>query len=379
MKVELSPAKKSFLRKWTTVAVSIVIVGCLGTFLYLRWFMDHHTRVANDKAASLIVSQLGDALKKLKSELEEGRCSVDVTAYTHNIDLQYLCGPYYGWAGTEACCGDAARIRIRIMGDEVWGCSIEGAPAGDDGTMRNIYRVKLYGGERLPPTTGPCAGKTFCDIHYAESIVYTETMLNRDCTFRKPQGIKASQVGSVTEPTRLFVAEKASGAAMRGTNSPSGLPYPLVPSELIKQIDRRGPRGVIRELFDRDEDWSDVLRNVARGEPGWLEVAARLQEGSDAHAGEELVEAVRSALTESPERVLELCRKSFPLNEICGAPVFGVDVVRLEQEIADLNRKIRALDRINSPDLAEERDKCKELIGKSIREILQSYGKTKPQ
>jgi len=148
---------------------------------------------------------------------------------------------------------------------------------------------------------------------------------------------------------------------------------------LIRQIDQRGPSQVVRELFDSDEEWANILRNVARGEPEWLELAARLHEGSDAHSSEELVEAVRSALTESPEHVLELSRKSFPLTEVCCKPAFDVDAGRLDQEIADLYRQIRALDRVNRADLAGAREKCKELIRQSIREIRQSYGKTRAQ
>jgi hypothetical protein len=365
--------------KWVAVVVSVVILLCLSAFLYLRWFIVHHTRVAMDKAASVTVSELGDALKRLKAEVEQRSFRMDMTAYLSSIDLQYLCGPYYGWAGTEACCDDVARIRIRIVGDEVWGCSLEGAPAGDDGSMRTIYRVKLYGGDRLPPMTGSCFGKTFCDIHNPEAIIYSETMLNRDCTFRKPRAIKSYEVGSVREPTIHLVAEKTSAGAMGGTKPSVRLPYPLVPLELIKQVDQRGPIPVVRELFERDEDWRDVLRNVARGDPEWLEVAARLREGSDAHCTEELVEAVRSALAESAERVLELTRRSFRLDEICRVPLFDVDATSRDQVIAVLDRRIKALDRVKRPDLLKERERCQELTRGSVREIRQTYEPTKPE
>jgi len=123
----------------------------------------------------------------------------------------------------------------------------------------------------------------------------------------------AEGIGAVVRHLTIIVAAVALGMAtpafgdsLDQTEELPKLSYALTADKVLKEIDRRGPAPVVWELFDRTERWYDLLRNVAGGDPEWLEVAARLRPASDAAATEELTDAVAEAMTISPERVLEM-------------------------------------------------------------------------
>jgi hypothetical protein len=163
----------------------------------------------------------------------------------------------------------------------------------------------------------------------------------------------------------------AFGDSLDKTEELPKLSYDLTADKVLKEIDRRGPAPVVWELFDRIERWYDLLRNVAGGDPAWLEVAARLRPASDAAATEELSDAVTEAMTISPERVLEMIgetNNSFHTVDLCCVRLLVS--VAADRLIAETDRKIRALSRVKRRDLAKVRDRCINTMKKCVQQNI---------
>jgi hypothetical protein len=180
--------------------------------------------------------------------------------------------------------------------------------------------------------------------------------------------------------TTLVIAGNTLGHAME--KEPAKLPYALTADQVLEQIARRGPGPVLWELFDREAEWDIVLEKISSGDPIWLKVAARFLTASDAHATEDLHDAIGDAIEKSPELVLEMIgetRNSFRLEDVCCIRRLVTDKIALDQLMAETNHKIEALSRVKRRDLAEQRDRCTETIRKCAQEeIRDGYG-TKSQ
>jgi TPR repeat protein len=130
-----------------------------------------------DKTAENDIRYLGNALERLKNERADLKCKVKVIP---PIVLDYIIGPYYGWAGTNRGAG----VLIRVEGDEVWACSEQGsAPNGKD--SRYLYGCRLSDGEPLPRKIGKCSGKTYPNTIPTDTC-FTTSVLRENCGKRSP-------------------------------------------------------------------------------------------------------------------------------------------------------------------------------------------------
>src|SRR5207245_5721006 len=87
----------------------------------------------------------------------------------------------------------------------------------------------------------------------------------------------------------------------------------------LEEIERLGTRTVVSELYEDDRRWDAVRSGVASGAKAWLEVARRLKrEAETSGPGQDLTEAVASALERAPGRVLAvLDGESFDSDDVC--------------------------------------------------------------
>jgi hypothetical protein len=87
----------------------------------------------------------------------------------------------------------------------------------------------------------------------------------------------------------------------------------LNPSALKDDIQRRGAKVVVNDLF-RSGAWENVvLKEIERGSAPWIDLAPALSAGTDAATSEGLGESLIYALPKAPEAVLSVI-------DLSGAP-----------------------------------------------------------
>jgi hypothetical protein len=165
--------------------------------------------------------------------------------------------------------------------------------------------------------------------------------------------------------TALVMGVNAFGDTTENDDEPATLPYAITADEVLKQIAKRGPYPVLWEIFDRDAQWDQVVREIASGDPKWLKVAARFLTASDAAASEDLRDALNDAIEKSPEIVLQM--------GFCGEPLYDPAVTPIEEVMEGINRKIKAISNVKRCDLIKRRDECMRSLRKSIQEIREDY------
>ena len=143
--------------------------------------------------------------------------------------------------------------------------------------------------------------------------------------------------------------------------SPSvSVPQTVVSAEdLMQRVESEGAREVVRALYDRESDWSAVLRAIAGGDEQWMRVAVALRPGADAGASEMLTFAVGESLEHSPEPALRLAGPLFGLAAICGA--VDIDDPRyasLEKSSEAVDRRQQRVASVSEAALANDRDRC---------------------
>ncbi|MEW6350228.1 MAG: hypothetical protein AB1646_14270 [Thermodesulfobacteriota bacterium] len=172
--------KKRDVLRWIRPAAVVVIVLSnvhLGRS-YQQWWATRPIHGC-DRMALADVSKLAASLERLGVELEDAQCESKSDPFAKGLKLDWLVGPYYGWAGPGAKCG----VLIRLEGDEVWACALRGSrPAGIE--SRYIHRIKVSGGADLPATHGPCFGQAYGG---KEGKCYTSTAICDKCRMCEPQ------------------------------------------------------------------------------------------------------------------------------------------------------------------------------------------------
>jgi hypothetical protein len=123
----------------------------------------------------------------------------------------------------------------------------------------------------------------------------------------------------------------------------------------VLEATRRGEAVSLASLFEDQDSFYYVMDHIAKGEVAWLDVAARLAPGADAHAGEELTSALALALGRSPEAVLSRSFEPITLKDICGGP--GLEEDEKEYRSA-LDRALAAMSKVKAAALGERRDAC---------------------
>ena len=156
-------------------------------------------------------------------------------------------------------------------------------------------------------------------------------------------------------------------------NKPADLP--LKPEALLQEINLKGARAVVIELYKNSNVWDAVLKKIATGNRSWLEIAVALRPGSDAGSSEMLTLAVGEALEHNPTTVLQVAPKAFQLSSVCSGP--DVDDHRYdsyELSMKAINRRIEKLSTIKDRSLLNPSKKCIGHLEESKKGIAQFYG-----
>jgi hypothetical protein len=130
---------------------------------------------------------------------------------------------------------------------------------------------------------------------------------------------------------------------------------PPTAREVLSQINARGPRAVLDDLWGRP-GWDDLLTKVETGQEGWLKVATAIRPATDAGASEMLTLAVAAALYRNPRSTLKLGAPAFGVEAICGA--LDDEWETKQSAIAHLNGRIGAVNTISDQDITAIRDEC---------------------
>jgi len=96
-------------------------------------------------------------------------------------------------------------------------------------------------------------------------------------------------------------------------------------STVLKDIEAEGAAAIFRRLWQDERTFDAVCDAIEQGDPGWLEVSARLKPVSDGAAALSLNFSVARALPRDPRRVLRLVGHGFRLEDICTSPFVEPD------------------------------------------------------
>jgi len=89
---------------------------------------------------------------------------------------------------------------------------------------------------------------------------------------------------------------------------------------IVADIKAHGSKATVVALWANIDQWNEVIANIGRGRPEWLQVAIGLHPGSDADSSEMLDEAVFLALKPAPIAVLRLIKdQQFSVTSVCGS------------------------------------------------------------
>jgi hypothetical protein len=144
---------------------------------------------------------------------------------------------------------------------------------------------------------------------------------------------------------------------------------------VLHEIESQGAARTLQARYADPPAWASVLRNVGSGAPEWFQVAEALRSVSDAGASEELDCAVGEALGANPGLVLGHATGPFFVSEVCSAP--DVDDERfgsLQLALAELNRRIAAVQNVAEPGLTLVRDDCLSSLVQSEHGLRRFFG-----
>ena len=148
------------------------------------------------------------------------------------------------------------------------------------------------------------------------------------------------------------------------------------PSEILRDVQAVGAKATLNELYRDDEKWTTMLRGIAGGTAEWFAVAEALRPVADAHPSEALEAAVGEALRTNAQLILSHATGPFFLAAVCKSP--DVDDERfdsLRTALAELNRRIRGVERVEDPALAHVRTDCLEALRGSETELRRYFEK----
>ena len=163
----------------------------------------------------------------------------------------------------------------------------------------------------------------------------------------------------------------------RATAAPPGSP-----EALLEEINRLGARAVVTELYEDDQRWDAVRSGVASGSRAWLEVARRLKrEAETSGPGQDLTEAVASALERSPGHVLAvLDGQSFDADDVCSLNTIedslGSD---FHAALRTVERRERAVASVTDRAVEARKRDCLGFLHELKREVIRNRAQWFPE
>lgn len=150
---------------------------------------------------------------------------------------------------------------------------------------------------------------------------------------------------------------------------------PGSPEALLAEIDRLGARAVVSELYEDDRRWGAVKAGVTSGARAWLEVARRLKrEAETSGPGQDLTEAVASALERAPARVLAvLDGQSFDADDVCSLNTIEDSLGReFGAALRTVERRERAVASVADRSVAGRKRDCLSFLHELKREVIRN-------
>lgn len=154
------------------------------------------------------------------------------------------------------------------------------------------------------------------------------------------------------------------------------------PEALLGEIDRLGARAVVSELYEDDARWNAVRAGVASGARAWLEVARRLkQEAETSGPGQDLTEAVASALERAPARVLAvLDGQSFDADDVCSLNTIEDSLgSEFGAALRTVERRERAVAAVADRSVAARKKDCLGFLRELKREVIRNKAEWFPE
>lgn len=148
------------------------------------------------------------------------------------------------------------------------------------------------------------------------------------------------------------------------------------PSDILRDVQAVGAKATLNELYRDDEKWVTLLRGIGGGTAEWFAVAEVLRPAADAHTAEALEAAVGEALRTNAQLILSRATGPYFLASVCKAP--DVDDERfdsLRTALAELNRRVRGVERVDDPALAQVRTDCLNALRGSETELRRYFEK----
>jgi hypothetical protein len=171
-----------------------------------------------------------------------------------------------------------------------------------------------------------------------------------------------------------LAAGVASASTARRTAAAPATGSSAAAQAMLDDIQRRGARTVLEEIYGRDARWRPVIEGVVSGQPKWLEVASRFKAVSlrNLSAAQELTVAVSRALEYAPAHALAVLDGAFDTDDVCSLNTvedsLGTDYAAA---LHTVERRERAVAKVTDPALAARRDDCldflRELKGEVVR------------
>ncbi len=127
-------------------------------------------------------------------------------------------------------------------------------------------------------------------------------------------------------------------------------------AEIVLSEIKLGRSAAVAKRIDADESFGrSVMNGISTGDSSWLEVAREVTPASATSAAT-LSIALASALLRSPERVLALLGRKYPVADVCSIPFLRPDSSLVTSYYGEATA---ALARVQSPPLSPVRDACR--------------------
>jgi hypothetical protein len=173
----------------------------------------------------------------------------------------------------------------------------------------------------------------------------------------------------------LFMTLAAGAPAARRASAGPGVPSAAAAQAMLDDIQRRGARTVLNEIYGRDPRWRPVIEGVVNGQPKWLEVASRFKAVAlrNLSVSQELTVAVSRALETAPAHALAVLDGAFDTDDVCSLTTvedsLGTDYAAA---LRTVERRERAVARVGDPALAARRDDCLDFLRELKGEVMRN-------
>jgi hypothetical protein len=141
---------------------------------------------------------------------------------------------------------------------------------------------------------------------------------------------------------------------------------------VLQDIERRGPDPFLRQVYQDDRRWQQILEGIASGSREWLQVAERLKRVAREPA-EELTIAVARALETEPANALAILGGAFDADDVCSLNTLEESLGRdYAVALRAVERRQQAVARVADPALLQKRDDCLGFLQELEREVVRN-------